>query len=283
MNKLFITIIFILLTIILVGEDKSLIDLRDDNTLTINDSTNIFQPKYLEIPILKDYIINQPIREILRWNSIFMAQAVLFEVLEAPGYGMQVTGSVALVTGSSVGFLIGFWKGLIYRHRYNEGIPILFREPYLLQEQRFSDYDNKWDISNKLIFKHHILFWDEIGLNYSLTGWIGVNLHNVYEQKFQVSLTDYYHFDRNISLYYCISSGYSKGKYSDENYAILTKDLFCASGQIGLKIDFFDLFYGKLEVVKDYSPFYYHLKEKGFWVNSKSNYGIGFVFGTTIY
>lgn len=283
MIKLLVIIIIGLIIVPLVGEESTISDLKEDNSISITDTTNIFTPKYMEVPILNNYLINQPIKEILRWNSIFMAQAVLFELLEAPGYGIQITGSVALLPGSSIGLLIGLGKNIIYEDQYNEDSPILFKKPYLQQEQKFTNYDHKWSISNKLIIKHNILFWDEIGLSYSLTGLLAENLHNTYEQKFQLSLADYYHYDRNIAFYYSISGGYSHGEYNNEYYKQLSKNSFCASGQIGLKVDLLDLLYFKLALVQDYSPFYYHLKEKGFWVTPKSNYGVGFMLGTTIF
>lgn len=241
---------------------------------------NSFSPLYTQPIFITDYRINQPVREICRWNSIMAGLYINYHSYNK-GKGKEsdlaIIGTVGIWSGISMGVLIGITKGFIYNSKED---PINFKSARIQHEQSITPRGNGSEVSDQLILKVPVWIWDDLGVKYSYSELDLKNKDNermfFSENKLMLTLRDYYDLNRGISLFYELGFGYSINDY-DQN------GLGCSSIAAGIKLNVLDLGYFKFSGSFEYSPIMQEMKKYSDDAYSNSVPGIEFSVGTTIF
>jgi len=249
---------------------------QTESTPALNSSS----PLYTQSNFITDYRFNQPVREICRWNSI-MAGLYINHYIYNKGKGgeseLNVTGTVGIWTGVTVGGLVGITKGFIYNSKDE---PIKFRKALLEHEQTISQRTNADQLSDQLILKLPVWVWDDIGVKYSYSELDIKSKDNermfFSENKLMLTLRDYYDLNRGISLFYELGLGYSFNDYGISGFG-------CSSMSAGIKLNVLDFGFFKLSGSFDYSPIMQEMKKYNNETYLNSVPGIEFTVGTTIF
>ena len=280
MKKWLIVLVFALCITLLAGKEYSNI------TFINKPMEKKYSPLYMEYSGLDNYFINQPLIESIRWTSIFSSFALIFYSMAPSGfYGTyELYHIFAIPHEAPIGWLYGLTKGIIYNYRSNKGLTVRFRKHSFLQEHKVSIHRNNHLFTYKIIFNRPFSFWDETGLSYSLNydSRHDRDLKLFYALKAHFFITDYFHYNKFILPYYTLNAGYSNRKYSFENKTKWMQT-FDGIGQVGIKLNFFDIFYLKLEFEQEYSPFYHYFKNKGHNIKFNTTQGIGCGMGTIFF
>lgn len=275
-------VLIVVFTIIIIVFTLNLI--AQSNTQSANSS---YSPLYREPIIIKDYRINQPIREICRWNSI-MAGLYINHFIYNDGndgfYGLAITGYLGVWAGTSMGAVTGITKGLIYDSKDK---PINFKHSRLYHEQAIIYRNKRPGISDHLILNTPVWIWKDIGFSYSLTEWelptIDDNEITFYEKRLLLTLRDYYAFNNAISAYYELGLGYSYGNFRHRSVEKNMGGFGCTSLAAGFKLNVLDFGYFLFSGTLDYTPLQHDLKkyDNDRYLNSIP--GVEITVGTTIF
>lgn len=273
--KRIITLIIILITLNLFAQTES------------TPTNKSFSPLYRQPIIIKDYRINQPVREICRWNSImaglYMNQFIYSDGNDG-GYGLAITGFIGVWAGTTIGTVTGLTKGFIYNSKDK---PINFKQARIYHEQAFTYRNRRSGISDHFILNTPIWIWQDIGFSYSLTGWelpiIDDDEVTFYEKRMLLTLRDYYAFNSAISAYYELGLGYSYGSFNPGFKKNDMSGFGCTSLAAGFKLNLLDFGYFLLSGTLDYSPLQHDLKKYDDDRYLNSIPGVELTIGTTIF
>jgi hypothetical protein len=284
------------------SEENSLIDGSLHTTKEIN-SAERYKPLY--ITSYDKYYSDVgflPVREISRWGLGTLGIGNF--MLISTGFAKNECGTICsdfippkylygimAGTGAIIGLPIGITKFILYRKQYKRGNIIYSNEPIISSEFKYAGNKYKYTASSSLIFKQKVLNFEEVLLSATSSIWLRNEDKESekigFENKVFIGLSDVYKYGDYIAPYYNLLAGISKAKYGEDHHSInIGKKSFVGLGQVGVKVNLYDICFLKMEGEYEFSPFYYHLKSRqdyDFGLKQRANYSFGIVFGTDIY
>ncbi len=255
MNKLCVIIILSLLAGILASEDKNKVDLEEHNFLTINDSESIYQPKYMEVPILNNYLINQPIKETIKWGSIGWTPGYVYLLSSAHYDDPNITAGLIAISGMTVGSIYGLISGLYKGTSHNKGeLSFHSRKLNWGHEMRVtgSKFDQCYRSGASYYFFRKINgFVDKVSIGYSFTDLSNSvkiqksdtsgNIVEGDEKRYLVEVEKSFFKNGPYAISCAIGTGYSESRLNRETYY----NNFNLQTAISIEFNIVDFFYFK--------------------------------------
>lgn len=295
MKKVLLICILIGLPLMLISEEEKL-----------NDSKI---PLYEKVSILKDYRINQPIKEAIRWGSAGFAISYFgslnflemnkkyydIESSEISHEAFQAaweTGKLSMLIGGIYGIYEGFkMNNSLKGWDYHQTIKDKFGYEFGLMVDPFLEKDLKTKLSVLITCSQQFWILNEYELGVCWVRWPDLDDRKyVYEErKYILQGKKYFRNNKFLSPYYGIGLGISYGtrrhneaEYFDDSKIVSEGIYPFIKSSAGIKFNFFDFFYIKIETDFELSSYFYYVNSYEDY-NYLSNLTFGMKLGTKIF
>jgi hypothetical protein len=248
-----------------------------------NNQPNLFE----QVPILNDYRINQPIMGAIRWGSVGMLMGLWggyysdfdrkyyddFQIEAGYPYAWEIC-KVSMLTGGIIGLYQGF--SLHKRKKDNPSFKLksskigyevkTMSDPFMVPDA----YRARLIKGITITYNFEYRFVDEFQVGLTWVRWpdLANTMEEFYyeETKYDFRVLHYYRKDKIFSPYYGFGVGLSEGicrndEWGNDDYHIVSKEIYpFFHSTAGLRINFGDFFFLKVNSDFEFSAFYYKMK-----------------------
>jgi len=271
-----ITFVFALISISYCIKAQSI----QQDTLNFQKGVYSYQPQYMKNTSTDNLWFNQPVKEVMRYNTIMFSLLYGNIAYEKGNTEILMFTYIGVPVGATLtGVGIGLMKAFYYNKICSELTPS-FRKPKFFIENAISLNAYK-SFSTKLVYENNFLFFNEISLKYGGTEYDSSGISSV-----QVEFTDYILDSNSLKLYYALSSGSSSAVFrSYQGHSIQKKieNKFCGSLQAGIKLNLIDFAYLKFSTSYLYSPNLDKIIDKHQNIDESIKYNFCIVVGSDLF
>lgn len=296
MKRSFITV-FLILVSLLAAENPNVQDKMNEHR----------RPLYEKIPLIRDYRVNQPIKNAIKWGSIGMFASYLGakKVYPQNDYYHDWSEDTALEIGWETckitmiaGGLYGLYKGFKAQNHKKKNPTYVINKNKIGYEScllidPFVAADactNKINQSLTITYDYKYLFIDEILLSIIWSWWpdLEETKHVYDERKYDIRINHYYLKGYLFSPYYGLGGGLSYGKrrhdewYFDDTKVVSSGLYPFIHTSVGIRFSVLDFFYLKIEADFELSSFYFYASSYEDY-SFLTNLTFGLVVGTKIF
>jgi len=256
MRKIALLITFFLFTILLSAQVSSdIVSINKQDSLLSENTSTSFQPMYMQVPILKDYRINQPIKEVIRWGSIGWTPGYIYLLSTAHYDDPNIAAALMSMSGITVGSIYGLISGLYKSKAYNKE-ELSFHARKLKWGHELRVTGSKFDQCHRsgagyYFFSKNDGFVDKVSIGYSfikLSNSVKIQNGDTFENDVKgVEKRYLVEVEKSILKYgpfalsCAIGAGYSEGRLNRETYF----NNFNLQTAVGMEFNIVDLFYIK--------------------------------------
>ncbi|MDO9576684.1 MAG: hypothetical protein Q7J16_02235 [Candidatus Cloacimonadales bacterium] len=281
--------------------------LTSEKPIDQNEINGPQRPLYEKVPLIKDYRINQPIKAAIRWGTVRMAISYFgaynyFQNYEFYNDSSEKSGEAFQVGWETckismiVGGLYGFYTSLKAKSLKKDDLHYRIKEDKIgyegsLRVDPFIKSDLKTTMSIIITYSTNFWIMNEYQLGVCWVRWpdFGEGMYVNEERKYDFRGVHYFLRDNILSPYYGFGLGFSYGtrRHDDMEYfddtRIISEGIYpFAHSTAGIRINFLDFFYMKIETDIELSSYYFHTKSYEDY-SLLHNLSLGMIFGAKIF